>query len=617
MPEIPRADVASLVKVVQSTTLLNRQLSTICQLNGLTSSGVKASLQQRIVNCLQFKPSPFYEIRRSVGPIRTCEAMSQHRNLVTIKIRASEHAALQQCITDKSFRVMVFCAGDKNGIQDIAFPHQSEVKVNGGEIKANLRGLKNKPGSTRPVDITDALRLKPSNYENNVELIYALTTKPFYVAVYLCKTTSVQDLAARIEHGKKIPKASVISEIRKEAADTDIVTTSQVLSLKCPLSYMRLAIPCRSYVCKHIQCFDATSYLQLQEQGPQWLCPICNKSATYDSLAIDEYVKDILANTSKDLEQVTIEPDAQWHAQSSVDDHNPYRGSQSAALDDDDDLEISEISIVGGRKYETPSRSLQGTATPTTRDSSSMPRGLGSRLPPSSSPIMSFETVMPPFNSTDPNASFLSSSAYDFLLIELVPLAYRVTQELDNAATANSGSSDPAPASADTASVSQRAASSVTGGGGGGGTAPSAGQKMDEDEEKDAVFYRLEKLGYRVGQGLVERFSRDRPRFNDTLDVIKFLCKDLWSLVFRKQVDNLKTNHRGVYVLTDNNFRPFARMSTEVGGQAVLRAQPFLWFPCGILRGALAALGVDATVQAETNELPAAVFQIKTLAPKT
>ncbi|MDA4132687.1 MAG: hypothetical protein OK454_06130, partial [Thaumarchaeota archaeon] len=40
------------------------------------------------------------------------------------------------------------------------------------------------------------------------------------------------------------------------------------------------------------------------------------------------------------------------------------------------------------------------------------------------------------------------------------------------------------------------------------------------------------------------RFSRDRPRFNDTLDVIKFLCKDLWTLVFRKQIDNLKTNHR-------------------------------------------------------------------------
>lgn len=139
---------------------------------------------------------------------------------------------------------------------------------------------------------------------------------------------------------------------------------------------------------------------------------------------------------------------------------------------------------------------------------------------------------------------------------------------------------------------------------------------LDEDEERDAVFYRLESLGYRVGQGLVERFSRDRPRFNDTLDAIKFLCKDLWMLVFRKQVDNLKTNHRGVYVLTDNAFRPFSRMSAEAGGQAVLRAQPFLWFPCGIVRGALAAMGITATVQAETGELPGAVFQIKTVAGK-
>ncbi|AEO69529.1 uncharacterized protein THITE_2120052 [Thermothielavioides terrestris NRRL 8126] len=140
---------------------------------------------------------------------------------------------------------------------------------------------------------------------------------------------------------------------------------------------------------------------------------------------------------------------------------------------------------------------------------------------------------------------------------------------------------------------------------------------MDEEEERQAVSARLEALGYRVGQGLAERFTRDRPRFNDTLDVIKFLCKDLWTLVFRKQVDNLKTNHRGVYVLTDNAFRPFARMSAQSSSQAVQLAQPFLWFPCGIVRGALAALGIPATVQAETSELPSAVFQIKTHPAKT
>ncbi|KAI9810960.1 MAG: Trafficking protein particle complex subunit 33 [Pycnora praestabilis] len=189
---------------------------------------------------------------------------------------------------------------------------------------------------------------------------------------------------------------------------------------------------------------------------------------------------------------------------------------------------------------------------------------------------MSFDTPLPPYNAADPHATFLNSTCLDLLLIELVPMAYRIADELSM-----------------------------------------SGEKLDDEERREAVFYRLDMLGYRVGQGLVERFSRDRPRFTDTLDMIKFLCKDLWTLVFRKQIDNLKTNHRGIYVLTDNTFRPFSRMSTVAGGQAVQRAQPFLWFPCGIIRGALTSMGINATVQAETSELPGATFQIKTTTAKS
>ncbi|KAI0850985.1 transport protein particle component [Daldinia vernicosa] len=210
--------------------------------------------------------------------------------------------------------------------------------------------------------------------------------------------------------------------------------------------------------------------------------------------------------------------------------------------------------------------------------------------------MSSFDQPLPPFNASDPSASFLSTSCLDFLMIELVPMAYRVANELD------------AP--------EQQPGASAADGENGGGETGTGRQKLDEDEERDAVFFRLDGLGYRVGLGLVERFSRDRPRFNDTLDAIKFICKDLWMLVFKKQVDNLKTNHRGVYVLTDNAFRPLSRMSADAGGHAVVRAQPFLWFPCGIIRGALAAMGIAATVQAETNELPGAVFQIKTVPAK-
>jgi hypothetical protein len=263
----------------------------------------------------------------------------------------------------------------------------------------------------------------------------------------------------------------------------------------------------------------------------------------------------------------------------------------------------------------------------------------------------SLDAAAPPFNAGESGAAFLSTSCLDFLMIELVPLAHRVTQQLDagHAAPAQGLSESSSSSGGGGVARSPLATTTTTAGAGqtpspisangtptagagaaaGAGGAPpppdalttttatTAARKLDEDEERDAVHRRLEALGYRVGQGVVERFSRDRPRFHDTLDVIKFLCKDVWLLAFGKQVDNLKTNHRGVYVLTDTHFRPISRMSTEPGGQAVVRAKPFLCYPAGIVRGALAALGITATVQAETTDLPAAVFHIKTTPPKS
>lgn len=80
---------------------------------------------------------------------------------------------------DSSIRVMIFCASEPVSHfakVEIAFPHQVEIKVNMDEVKANLRGLKNKPGSTRPPDITSLLR-KRAHYENSLSLTYALTHK--------------------------------------------------------------------------------------------------------------------------------------------------------------------------------------------------------------------------------------------------------------------------------------------------------------------------------------------------------------------------------------------------------------------------------------------------------
>ena len=58
------------------------------------------------------------------------------------------------------------------------------------------------------------------------------------------------------------------------------------------------------------------------------------------------------------------------------------------------------------------------------------------------------------------------------------------------------------------------------------------------------VLQRLECLGHRVGESLVERASRDTPRFKNELEAVVFMCKQFWLLAFNKQIDNLKTNHQ-------------------------------------------------------------------------
>eukprot|EP00002_Diphylleia_rotans_P036658 TRINITY_DN8101_c0_g1_i2.p1 TRINITY_DN8101_c0_g1~~TRINITY_DN8101_c0_g1_i2.p1 ORF type:complete len:114 (-),score=23.49 TRINITY_DN8101_c0_g1_i2:47-388(-) len=60
----------------------------------------------------------------------------------------------------------------------------------------------------------------------------------------------------------------------------------------------------------------------------------------------------------------------------------------------------------------------------------------------------------------------------------------------------------------------------------------------------ETPYTKLELMGFRVGQRLIERMCRDHPRFNDNLEIIKYICKEVWNELFKKQIDNLRTNHR-------------------------------------------------------------------------
>lgn len=71
-------------------------------------------------------------------------------------------------------------------------------------------------------------------------------------------------------------------------------------------------------------------------------------------------------------------------------------------------------------------------------------------------------------NASDPEATFINASCLDLLLIEMVPMAYRLTTEV-------------------------------------GSLGYEEGAQAEDENTREAAFHRLEALGYRVGQGLVER----------------------------------------------------------------------------------------------------------------
>lgn len=121
----------------------------------------------------------------------------------------------------------------------------------------------------------------------------------------------------------------------------------------------------------------------------------------------------------------------------------------------------------------------------------------------------------------------------------------------------------------------------------------------------------LEYIGYSTGYRLTERLTREWPRFRfkDDLETVKFICTDFWMSIYKKQIDNLRTNHQGVYVLQDNQFRFLVNISNSA--QYLEDAPKFVAYTCGLVRGSLANLGINSTVTAEVQTMPSCKFHIQ------
>lgn len=146
-----------------------------------------------------------------------------------------------------------------------------------------------------------------------------------------------------------------------------------------------------------------------------------------------------------------------------------------------------------------------------------------------------------------------------------------------------------------------------------------------EDEQalnSGNILYRIQSYGFEVGYKITDciaynRVSKDGVNLesSDTLEIMKFICRDVWKVFYHKQMDNLRTNHVGTFVLIDNNFRPLLNFYSGKGEADTLKkVVPYLQFPSGLIRGVLSSLGIKSLVKAGVinGKVPAISFSVQT-----
>ncbi|CAL1695654.1 unnamed protein product [Somion occarium] len=299
---------------------------------------------------IRFKTSPFFRVERAISNVVECPESSSQMDRKSQTLTFIMNNDLLQKLQSPSpkYQLRLYCTSSTyytptpafrpNLACPIEFPPTCEVRVNGVQLQANLKGMKKKPGTAPPPDVGKSVRTS-LGAQNRVEMVYVnssqqpvQTKQKYYMVAMLVEVTTVDQLIDRLRKGKYKSNTEILAKMRRQVDEEDeIVAGHQKMSLKCPLSYMRITTPCRSWQCVHPQCFDAYSWFSVMEQTTTWMCPVCEKVLNVEDLIIDGYFDEILKATPEEVEDVIVEPDGEWHTSDGVYGSSAWKAAHAKA----------------------------------------------------------------------------------------------------------------------------------------------------------------------------------------------------------------------------------------------------------------------------------------------
>jgi hypothetical protein len=120
------------------------------------------------------------------------------------------------------------------------------------------------------------------------------------------------------------------------AAD-DVSSAGSLVSLRCPLSYMKMEVPARGPLCEHDAAFDLATYIAQGVATSTWNCPVCNAGVLWNEAVVCTRLRLILQEGLRgvdinDCDSVWVGVDGRWSRLGAGDAarHNALRGSASS-----------------------------------------------------------------------------------------------------------------------------------------------------------------------------------------------------------------------------------------------------------------------------------------------
>lgn len=205
------------------------------------------------------------------------------------------------------------------------FPPNCSVKID--DLPVTLPNVipTNKPNTepkrpSRPVNITPYCQppRDPSQRPHRITVEWSADKRSWAVGIFVVNRLTSEILLQRLlsnvnaYRDSGVTKVTIRNRLAGSSDDDGVRMEKLRISLLCPLGKTRMVIPVKPSDCSHLQCFDLSLFLQMNEKRPTWKCGVCNNPAPYNKLIVDGYFQQILKEVDREVHEVELLLDGGW-----------------------------------------------------------------------------------------------------------------------------------------------------------------------------------------------------------------------------------------------------------------------------------------------------------------